>query len=158
MAPSEIHSRDITLYQPFSSPNITPQASFTGSRRRQPDSGYSQQSQNFTKTNLNHPTSSHYHGIEQLGRSAPELRLVMKRAGLDRQPRPRHRRGGRSGKDNGQNQEKTPAPLPLEVEEDDGAKKGLLEVDWKEDDKESERPCYWSLLEKLNQELQITKK
>lgn len=155
MAHGQRRARAFKIDQPFSSLNMTLGASFTrnSTGRHRRDYRASQRSQDFTRTTPNTPTGPLYHDIDQLGKTVSEPRLTMQRAGLDGQPRPCHRRGGRRSRDHSQDQEEALRRRLWMSKRAMGREFGLLEVDWKEYDEESERPCYLTLLEKLNREL-----
>ncbi|ROV94806.1 hypothetical protein VMCG_08900 [Cytospora schulzeri] len=151
----QIHVRAFGSDQVSSSGSaMPPREGSTTNKRVQRHSTVSQRSRGFTKTIPNTPTDSLYHGTENLGKTIPEFRLTMKRMGLGGRHRPRHRRG--SGRDCGQDRDQIPTSSPMEVEEDAEDNNGLLRRDWTEDNEESEWPCYWSLLNKLNRELRMT--
>lgn len=118
-------------------------------------------SPNCTTAIPNPSTGRHYTELVsnksiEYGRSVPELRLAKRYAGLDGKNRPRHRLKSTHGRIKDQEEQ-----LDLLLMESKGtikdelvtAETGSIVIDWKEDDEESERPCYWTLLEKLNREL-----
>lgn len=107
---------------------------------------------------LQRPANYLRHDTDQLGKAIPELRLVIKHAGIDAKSHPRHRFQSESEINRGQ--QVLPAPSSTEDKgtttcESTSGNGRYLEVDWKESGEEHERPCYWSLLEKLNWELQV---
>lgn len=142
----------------LSSLKATPETDPAKNPRRRSDSVASQRPHASTNTCLITPTKPFYHNTDQLGKAVPEFRLAMKWAGIDGRPHSRQRRGSRSGSDRGQGREETPSSWNIEDSETADGGVGLLERDWEEDDEESERPCYWSLLEELNRELRLTGK
>ncbi|ROV90798.1 hypothetical protein VPNG_09836 [Cytospora leucostoma] len=101
-------------------------------------------------------TSAKYslHESNQLGRTVPELRQTMKRAGLNGKSHPRYRRRGRRSRHD--YHVRSPQLSCVEVEEAVETRSSMMKMDWKEEEEESVRPCYWSLVEKLNRELRIT--
>ncbi|KUI72300.1 hypothetical protein VM1G_07548 [Cytospora mali] len=137
-------------------PQLATRATRTSKKGRQRAKAWraSQQHPNSITTTTDTPNESICHDSDHLGKTVPELRLTMKHAGLDSQPRSRHR--NQTGSDEGQYQEEAFASSFMEVDETAEEVTGWLKRDWKKDDEESERPCYWSLLEKLNWELRIT--
>ena len=108
----------------------------------------------FVTTTLRASTAYLRRDVNQPRKFVSELRRITKHTSLDGKNRPHHQH--RSVNNLGRRQQEPLAASPTGAEKAVKDKLGFLEMDWKEQDEKHERPCYWSLLQKLNRELQFS--
>lgn len=142
-----------------SSPKMTPQSKHTANTRRRRDSGACQRSRDSTKATVrthHTPVEPSYKHTDQLGKTVSEYRLVQRWAGLNGQRRHRHRRASEAIRDQLEDDILASRNTGNEARFDGDV--GLLERDWRAEDEEDTRPCYWRLLKKLNRELRTMRR